>query len=241
MSSRLKRSCLLACAACLSMLVGAATADAGTLLTLVAPTAKTAPKHARRASIHHGKKKQSNRGPRGPRGAPGQKGATGSPGATGSQGVPGAPGPTGAQGPQGPAGPGAAKFYFTENATAADSNHPVVTAGPVLFGAACQPGGKEPGDVKLILTSTVPATVGTTAVGIKLEAEKTTPVLLEATLPARGPTSIELVAGAKGSNAESATFMFDAGGSLNWLELWAGAIGATNEAPAHCYLTGIEL
>jgi hypothetical protein len=238
MSSRLKRGCLLACAACLSMLVGAATADAGTLLTLVAPTAKTAPKHAKRASIHHGKKKSSNRGPRGPRGAQGQKGATGSQGATGA---PGPAGPTGAQGAQGPAGPGAAKFYFTENANAADPNHPVVTVGPVLFGAACQPGGNEPGDVKLILTSTVPATVSTTAVGLKLEAEKTTPVLLEATLPARGPTSIELAAGAKGSNAESATFMFDAGGSLNWLELWAGAVGATNEAPAHCYLTGIEL
>jgi hypothetical protein len=235
MSSRLKRSCLLACAACLSMLVGAAAADAGTLLTLVAPTAKTAPKHARRASVHRGKKKGSSRGPRGPRGAQGPTGATG------SQGVPGAPGPTGAQGPQGPAGPGAAKFYFTENAAAADPNHPVVTVGPVLFGAACQPGGKEPGDVKLILTSTVPAAVSTTAFGIKLEAEKTTPVLLEATLPARGPTSIELPAGAKGSNAESATFMFDAGGSLSWLELWAGAVGATNEAPAHCYLTGIEL
>ncbi|HSZ70541.1 MAG TPA: hypothetical protein VK756_09275 [Solirubrobacteraceae bacterium] len=217
------------------MLVGAAAADAGTLLTLVAPTAKTAPRHARRASVHRGKKKGSNRGPRGPRGAPGQTGATG------PQGVPGAPGPAGPAGAQGPAGPGAAKFYFTENATAADPNHSVVTVGPVLFGAACQPGGKEPGDVKLILTSTVPATVSTTAVGIKLEAEKTTPVILEATLPARGPTAIELVAGAKGSEAESATFMFDAGGSLSWLELWAGAVGATNEAPAHCYVTGIEL
>jgi hypothetical protein len=235
MSLRLKRGCLLACAACLSMLVGAAAADAGTLLTLMSPAAKPAPKHASRASVHHGKKKGSSRGPRGPRGAQGQKGATG------SQGVPGAPGPTGAQGPQGPAGPGAAKFYFTENATAADPNHPVVTVGPVLFGAACQPGGKEPGDVKLILTNTVPATVSTTAFGTKLEAEKTTPILLEATLPAREPMYVELPANAKGINAESATFMFDAGGSLSWLELWAGAVGATNEAPAHCYLTGIEL
>jgi hypothetical protein len=117
----------------------------------------------------------------------------------------------------------------------------VINVGPVQFGAACQPGGKEPGDVKLILTSTVPATVSTTAVGVKLEAGKTTTVLLEATLPARGATSIELPAAPEGSDVESATFMFDAGGSLTWLELWAGASGATNESPAHCYLTGIEL
>ena len=238
MSSRLKRSAALACAACLSLLAGAATADAGTLLTLVAPAVKAVPKHARRASSHHGKKKSSNRGPRGLIGPRGPTGATGPTGASGPQGP---AGPTGAQGIQGPAGPGATKFYFSENASAGDSNHPVVTVGPVLFGAACQPKGNEVGDVKLILTSTVPATVSTTAFGTKLEADVTSSTVLEATLPARGPTSIELPAGAKGSVAESATFMFNAGGSLSWLELWAGATGATNEAPAHCYLTGIEL
>jgi hypothetical protein len=47
----------------------------------------------------------------------------------------------------------------------------VITAGPVLFGAACQPNGKEVGDVKLLLTSTIPATVTTTAFGTKLENE----------------------------------------------------------------------
>jgi hypothetical protein len=235
MSPRLKRSAALACAACLSLLSGAAAADATTLLTLPGATTKPAAKHGKRASTHHAKKKISNRGPRGPIGP---SGATGATGATGPQGPAGS---TGAQGPQGPAGPGANKFYFSEASSSEDPNHPVLTSGPLQFGLACQPGGKAVGDVKGMLTSTILSAVSVTASGTKLESGTTTPVLLDATLPARGPAPVELYAPANGATAEFATFMVNAGGSLTWLEIWTGADGATAGTPAHCYLSGMEL
>src|ERR1700731_3813586 len=90
MPLRLKLTAALACAACLSLLAGAATADAGMLLPLLGSAKGHGEKHARSTSSHHGKKKKaSNRGPVGPKGAPG------------ANGLPGPAGPAGPPGPQG--------------------------------------------------------------------------------------------------------------------------------------------
>jgi hypothetical protein len=232
MSSRLKWSAL-ACTACLTLLTGAATADAGMLLPVLGQ-AKPARGHARSTSSHHGKKKKksSSRGPAGPRGLQGAPGASGAPGPTGPQG----PG-----GPQGPAGPGASKYSFSEAPSVGDPNHPVIPVGPFQLGIACQPG-KEPGDVKLILTAVFPAPINATLSATAFDGTKTSSRVQDLSVPATGPTSAELVAKSESSRAESVSYLLNAGGSLTWLQVWVGAVGGNNvEVAPHCYLSAIEI
>jgi hypothetical protein len=232
MSSRLKWSAL-ACTACLTLLTGAATADASMLLPVLGTATNTARKHPGTTSSHHGKKKKtSSRGPAGPRGPQGVPGA---------QGVTGPAGPTGPQGPQGPAGPGATKYFFSEAPSVGDPNHPVIPVGPFQLGVACQPGEKS-GDVKLILTGTFPAALTATLFGTAFNGKAFSSHVQELSVPATGPTSGEVVAESKNSQAESVTYLLNVGGSLTWLELWVGAVGGNNiEVPPHCYLSAIEM
>ncbi|MCW3069179.1 MAG: hypothetical protein JWL67_1804 [Solirubrobacterales bacterium] len=234
MSSRLKWSAL-ACTICLSLLTGAAAADASMLLPVLSGAPKSARKHARTTSSQHGKKKKkkktSSRGPAGPRGPQG---------ALGAQGVPGLAGPTGPQGPQGPAGPGASKYFFSEAPSAGDPNHPVIPVGPFQLGLACQPGEKN-GDVKLILTGTFPAPLTATLFGTAFDGTKASPSVQELSVPAT--TSVAEVSVPSGSSrAETDTYVLNAGGSLTWLELWVGAVGGNKvEVAPHCYLSAIEI
>jgi hypothetical protein len=51
-----------------------------------------------------------------------------------------------------------------------------------------------------------------------------------------------MVAESKSMTAESVTYLLKVGGSITWLELWVGAVGANNiEVPPHCYLSAIEI
>jgi hypothetical protein len=241
MSSRLKWSAL-ACTICLSLLTGAAAADASMLLPLATPAAKPLPKPVKRASAHHGKKKKSsNRGPRGPIGRTGPQGASGPLGASGPQ---GGAGPTGPQGPQGPAGPGATKFYFSEAPTPGDPIHPVLTVGPIQYGLSCQPG-KVAGDVKFTLWVTVPnqLAVSVFAAVVESNPEKTTFSVLDAALPAKPITPTETLVPSNSRKGETGNFTVNVGGALTWIWISAGAVGATaqSEVPPHCYTSGMEL
>jgi hypothetical protein len=232
MSPRLKWSAL-ACTACLTLLVGAAAADAGMLLPVLGTAKKPARTHASTTSSHHGKKKKtSSRGPAGPRGPQGGPGV---------QGFTGPAGPSGPQGPQGPAGPGASKYFFSEAPSPGDPNHPVIPVGPFQLGIACQPGEKS-GDVKLILTAAIPAPLTATLVGTAYNGKLITSRVQDLSAPATGPTSAELPAESKSMTAESVTYLLNVGGTLTWLELWVGAVGGNNiEVAPHCYLSAIEI
>ncbi len=229
MPSRLKPIAALACAACLSLIAGAATADASMLLPVLGSATMHAGKHARTTSGHHGKKKKkktSNRGPIGPQGLPGAKGL---------------PGPQGPSGPQGPAGPGASKFSFSEAPSAGDPNHPVIPVGPFQLGIACQPG-KEPGDVKLLLTAVFPAALTATLSATAWDGKAISSRVQDLSVPATGPVTAELIAENKSARAESVTYMLNAGGSLTSLVVWVGVVGGSNsEVAPHCYLSAIEL
>jgi hypothetical protein len=239
MSSRLKWGAL-ACATSLSLLAGAAAADASMLLPLATPAAK----HAKRASAHHGKKKSSNRGPRGPIGRTGPRGATGPQGSGGLQGAGGPAGPQGPQGSQGPAGPGATKFYFSEAPSIGDPIHPVLTVGPIQYGLSCQPG-KVVGDVKFTLWVTVPdpLAVSVFAAVVQGKPETTTFTVLDAMLPAKSLTPTETLVPSNSRKSETGNFTVNVGGALTWIWISAGAVGATaeSEVPPHCYTSGMEL
>jgi hypothetical protein len=122
-----------------------------------------------------------------------------------------------------------------------DPNHPVIPVGPFQLGIACQPG-KEPGDVKLILTATIPAALTLTLSATAWDGKVIVSRVQDLSAPAIGPTTASLVAKNESSAAESVTYLLNAGGSLTWLQVWVGAVGGNNiEVAPHCYLSAMEV
>jgi hypothetical protein len=195
--------------------------------TLAAKAAQAAQKKSHTAKKKK-KKPKTLRGPAGPRGLMGPPGPTGAPGAAG---------PQGAIGPIGPIGPGAAKFFYDSQPIAGDSEHPVLTVGPLQLSASCQPGEK-PGDVNFTYYITVPAAplkdISTsfgptgTSVSTVILNEPASNVPISTNVPAAGPASMS-----------SGELMLEGPtGGPAYLTITYGA--ETTPVP-HCFMAGYEL
>lgn len=131
-------------AALLALALGASLGAAPAIAS--AATAKQSAKaHATKKGKKHHKKAAVKRGRRGKTGPMGPAGPAGPAGPTGA---------TGATGPQGPAGPGATKFATFLSPTENDTQHAVLSTGPIHMSMQCEPG-TEPGSVKVIVHETI--------------------------------------------------------------------------------------
>lgn len=207
----------------------------GGLGILFSPASLAKPAHAAKKKSHAAKKKKkivkALRGPVGPRGLMGPAGPAGTPGAAGPQ------GPQGTIGPIGPMGPGATRFYYDAKPAAGDPEHPVLTVGPLLLGASCQPGEK-PGDVNFTYYLTIPAeplndistNFGETGTSVSTTTihETATNVPVPDNVPAAGPAS-----------TSSGELMLEGptGGPAYLLITY----GAETTPTAHCFMAGYEL
>jgi hypothetical protein len=219
----------------LSMGMGATDASASKLEVQLFPKAATKKAPTKKAKS----KKKAKRGPRGPKGNSGPAGAQGAPGPTG------AAGPQGATGPMGPAGPGALKFAYNSAPVAGDPDHPVLTQGPFQVGLSCQPGAAA-GDVKLILTLTVPVTLSFEQLLISYNTPSATPSntrVDQGIQPAAPPTMapVNVLAGKTVANYAN-LILQDPAGTISVLTLFYGANAQTGPSSnPGCYLSGMLL
>src|SRR6202035_183272 len=207
----------------------------GGVSMLYSPAALAAkPAHVAKKKSHAAKKKKKAktlRGPAGPRGLMGPLGPAGTPGAAGPQ------GPIGPIGPMGPMGPGATKFYYDSAPIPGDTEHPVLTVGPLQLGVSCKPGEK-PGDVNFTYYITIPAAplkdistsfgeTGTSVSTITIN-ETASHVPIPTNVPAAGP--------ALTSSGE--LMLQGPSGGPAYLAI---TYGAETKPTAHCFMAGYEL
>jgi hypothetical protein len=206
----------------------------GGLGILLCSPAALAAKTAQAAKKGHAAKKKKKKKPSTQRGATGPAGPMGLPGLKGTPGAPGAQGPIG---PIGPMGPGATKFFYDAQPAAVDSEHPVLTVGPLQLAASCEVGAA-PGDIKFTYFITIPVgpledistafgEKGTTVQTIIVPAATNAPI--SQNVPKAGP-----------AYTSSGDLMLQAPGSGPvYLRIAYGA--DPTAAVPHCFMAGYEL
>ncbi len=195
--------------------------------------------HAKSAKTKKNKKSTGSRGPQGPRGATGPAGATGPTGVTGPAGPTGLAGPMGATGPM---GPGATKVSFLEAPSVGDSEHQVLTTGPLQLGISCQGSPSGTGEIKLILFLIFPGPMTT----LSEEGTEYETITGKVTLPTEFPVAAE-----KGTGFSGGLVATDADGTPFWLTVEYGAEtvkeekevepGLSVSKPRGCWLLAEEI
>jgi hypothetical protein len=119
----------------------------------------------------------------------------------------------------------------------------VLTVGPVLVSASCQPG-ENPGDVKLTLTETIVEPVTVVEMGWDQANGKTTEqFMFDSSLPAIPSLSVPTNILSSGESATGGDLTMSGAAGVTWLQLVDGGVGSTavKGVAGHCYAAGIEI